>query len=363
MPVQKIHGLAAVAALFVALVISGCTTVPQQEFKAYTAAFDEVKDGTETLLLEFDAAEKLAAKAKASKKAASPTAFPLTVSLNMGTAPSDPVAARRTALEAVVRFNTVLTELAQGKKPEEIRSSVDSLITGLMNVADLAGTTLPISGAVVPLVTTVIGQLEKAANRAQFAEALRKGEPIIDEILRRFALDAQDLYVIRATDAIRRSGRAKAAVTASVRQMRRVALEHDNPAAAHAAKIAKIETAIRAALDRVGQTANTNKLTATPGGLPFDQLTLSQLEQTAMQMEVEAGKFEAVIAEQKAYYDMVMAYGRLLAQAGASLKAVRMAIDKPADVRAQAMELISFAFALKREREALRAARQDASGG
>src|SRR5262245_16398979 len=96
----------------------GCTTVPKEEFKAYTEAFAEVKGATEQLLLEYDSAKRIEAEARAKaeanangeKKTAQPVApYPTSVTISFGASKStDHVGARRQALEVVSNFNAAL---------------------------------------------------------------------------------------------------------------------------------------------------------------------------------------------------------------------------------------------------------------
>lgn len=364
---RRANGTMAVAVLSLLFFTGGCAEIPKQEFKSYTSAFDEVKENTDRFLVDMAEAKTIADAAKPKKEdtsaAPSPAPFPLTLTLSSASVPDDPIEHRRAALEVVMRFNTALTNLAEGRSPEEVKSSVQSLAEGLKNLSGLVGASIPALGPFVPLISTVVGELEKAANREQFKNALRAGEPVIDGILQLFAKDAQDVYAIRALDAIRRSGRAKRKLTSLVRQMRSVAAEHDKPADDNVVKkLDKLEERIAAALNTVGAAGNSSKLETTVGGKKFDTIALSQLEQTLDQVEKEAANYQAVVAEQQAYNKLMVSYGELLTQANAALRNVRTALDRPADIRAQAMSLISFAFAVKRDWETLQTARRAASG-
>ncbi|HTT40965.1 MAG TPA: hypothetical protein VMH32_25185 [Burkholderiales bacterium] len=371
------------AVFLAALLGAGCTTVPQQEFKSYTEAFAEVKSTTEQLLVEYDAARQAEDAYKQAKTAAEKAAeeakkgtkqapallppFPPSVTLTLATEsrrPPDPVGARRQALEVVADFNTALVSLAEGKKPEQVKSSIDSLTGGLSNVAKLAGTSLPIpfAGEISTLLSTVITKLDEARNRQQFVAALKEAEPIIRGILRLFAEDAQDIYQIRAGQATRAWTSHQDAVIKLVKQMRDIAKECDRPTVDQAKKLDALEKEVRALLDRAGLKDNSEKLPTTDGAhQQFDELALSQLQQTLVQAQGEADKYEAVIKAQTALLALVVSYGRMLAQTDATLIAVRKALDNPADIREQATELIGFVFTVKRDWEALNAARRAAA--
>lgn len=345
----------------------GCATVPQREFKSYSDAFEETKNVTERLLLEYDAAKRSEEKLKAEKTPVhiSNSPYPPSVTItfeSINGSSTDYVGARREALEVLSSFNTVLMSLAEGKKPEEIKSSVESLIGGLQNVASLVGANLPIpyAGEIGSLISTVVAKLQEAKNRQQFVDALREAEPIIRGILLLFAKDAEDIYRIRAIQADRLWSGHQDAVATFVRQMRAVAEEHAHPAGNQEERLAKIEKDTRQVLDRAGLEKNSEKL-PTSGTRPFDALTLSQLEQTLVQAEGEADKYQAVIRAQNALLELVVSYGRLLSKTNDALTIVRAAIDDPPDIRQQALEFVSFAFAVKRDWEALDAARRAAA--
>ncbi len=353
--------------IFISTVLGiGCATVPEREFKTYNDAFVETKNVTELLLLEYDAAKRSEDKLKAEKKPAhtSNSPYPPSVTITFesenGSA-IDHVGARREALEVLSAFNALLMSLAEGKKPEEIKSSVDSLIEGLNNVANLIGANLPIPyvGEIGSLISTVVAKLQEAQNRQQFVEALRQAEPIISGILRLFARDAEDIYRIRAIQTDRLWTQHQDAVATFVRQMRAVTTEHARPTGKEKKKLGKIEKNTRQVLDRVGLKKNSEKLQTT-GARTFDTLTISQLEQTLVQAKAEADKYQAVLIAQTALLELIVSYGRLLSKTNSALTIVRTAIDAPPDIRKQAIEFVSFAFAVKRDWEALNAARRAA---
>lgn len=346
----------------------GCANVPQKEYAAYVQAFDETRNASEQLILDLDAAQKIAARIKAGRNppATRVTPFPTKVNLEAFGSPSlDPIDARRKALEAVSRFNTVLVDLAAGKKPEEIKSNVDSLIDGLNGVAGLLGSTLPIPGIASGLITTVVDQLQQAQNRMQFVAALKSAAPIIDAILDLFRKDAQDAYEIMVRVAKQNSKDEKEMVSDLRLQMLAVAAEHKAPQSTSiASDLSGVEEHLRKILDQVGltKTQGFSSDLNTGGTKAFDAITLSQLQQTLAQAESAAVKYTAIINQQKAYHQLVVSYGQLLWKTRQTLKVVRDSLDRPADIRAQATELIGFAFRVKRDLEALKTARYDAAG-
>jgi hypothetical protein len=357
-----------IVAIFLATVVGvGCVSVPNREFKSYSDAFEETKGIAEQLLLEYDAAKRIEEKRKSKKsptvKSSSPYPSYVRLTLNVENGSLiDHVGARREALQVISGFNSALLSLAEGKKPEEIKSSIDSLTDGIKNVAQLVGENLPIpyAGEIGSLISTVIAKLEEAHNRKQFVSALREAEPIIQGILLLFAKDAQDIYLIRARQTDRLWTDHQDKVATLIRQMRNVAKEHTKPSGAQLEKLVNIEKKVRKVLGRAGLKDNSEKL-PTEGNRIFGELTLSQLEQTLVQAKAEADKYEAVINAQAALHKVIISYGQLLAQTKSTLTTVRLALDAPMDIRQQANELIVFVFAVKRDWDALNAARRSAA--
>ena len=358
-------------ALFVLMAVGfavGCTTVPQKEFRDYTEAFAEVKATTEQLLLDYDAAKKEEAKRKATPASPAQPARPYPSSVSLAIAANDAdlvdeMAMRRQTLEVVTSYNKALTALAEGRKPEEVKESVGSLLSGLQNVGSFvkAGFSISYVGQAAALISTVVAELEKANNRKQFVVALHNGAPIIRGILQNVAADAEDLYRIRAKQADRKRKDFRDVVATHVRQMRKVAGEHAMPTGNLVKRLSDIEKKVRTTLDRAGLTENSEKLPTT-GQAAVTELIASQLEQTLVQAETAAKKYRAVLDEQNAYQGLVISYGRMLRQTELSLDAVRAALDAPLDIHAQAQQLITFVFAVKRDWETLRAARRAAAG-
>lgn len=346
----------------------GCVSVPQRDFQSYSDAFAETRAATEQLLLEYDAAKQIedASKAGAASPPRSSPYYPHEVNISRVSAKQgskDPVNSRREALEVVSGFNSVLLSLAEGRKPDEVKSVTDSLIGDLNTFAAMISDDfqIPYAGQVGALISTVVTKLEEANNRKQFIAAIREAEPIIQGILVLLAEDAQDIYTIRAAQADRLWSEHQDKVATLVRQMKAVAKECAAPTNGLAEELLEMETRVRAVYDRVGLTENSEKL-ATTGTKPFDRLTISHLEQTLVQANSEADHYEAVISAQIAFHTLIVSYGQLLAETQSALTTVRLALDQPVDIRQQASELIPLVFSVKRNWEALNNARRSAGG-
>lgn len=366
--VQKTFRYGIVLCVILAMVFGfGCSSVPHREFKSYSDAFAETKSITEQLLLEYDLAKRAEAKSRSPQASLSKLSPPYPSEVNLthivhGKSFKDPVNARRNALKVVTGFNSVLISLAEGKKPEEVKSVTDSLIENLNNFATLISEDfkIPYAGQVGAIISTVVTKLEESENRKQFIAALREAEPIIQSILALFAKDAQDIYKIKARQTDRLWTDHQDKVATLVRQMKKVAKEYSKPVGDQVNKLLEIEKKVREVYDRAGLNENSEKLSTT-GNKPLDELTISQLEQTLVQANSGADKYEAVMKAQVAFHKLIISYGQLLAQTKSALTTVRLALDAPVDIRQQANELISFVFEVKRDWEALNDARRSAS--
>jgi hypothetical protein len=251
---------------------TACTTVPQQEFKAYTDAFAEVKTASEEFLADYAVLkaqrdEKKAAAAKAKASAANGV-FPFSASLptlNAAVGALDEVAERRNALQVVVGYNDLLTALAEGKKPDALKPRVESLVGNIQKVGGLFGKTIPVPyvGEVAKLVSTVLSKLEEAANRQQFIEALRTGEPLIQGILIAMSEDGRDWYAIGYEMNRKRAADLQDEVGTKVRGMRSLARGYATPAAGRPAVLDALEKKVRAALDQAALTKNLESLPTT----------------------------------------------------------------------------------------------------
>ena len=339
------------------LLASGCASIPKREFVAYTQAFDEAKVATEQLILNMDIAKGIASEVE--KRASnSNTPFPLEIQLRgipYSTPKIDEVAARRLALEVIVRYNSVLMALAEGKKREEIKSSISSLAQGLSTVANLgSNVSLPLNMA-TSLISTIVGKLQDAHNRAQFEAAIKEASPIITEILDLFRKDAEDVYRIFAENANKRVSHFKDGIFDLSIQMKSVVKEHEPPNSELFTEFNRIKADLRNIFDTVGFNDQATDLPTT-GKKPFDGNTLDKLKRLLVSAEAVLDQYNAVVTEQKALYRLMESYGYFLLKTSESLKMVGMALDQPAEFSSQASELSMVVFRVKRDIDAFKRA-------
>ena len=343
----------------------GCnSTVPKRELAAYTQAFDEAEVATEQLILYLDRAKLIASEVE-NRSSNSSTPFQLEIQLRVvpySTPKIDVIAARRLALDVIVRYNSVLKALAEGKKPEEIRSSISSLTKGLSTFASIASNvSLPLS-ATTSLISTVVSKLQDANNKAQFEAAIKEASPIINNILDLFRKDAEDVYKISAENAYQRVAGYKDSIIDLSIQMKSVAKKHEEPDLELLTEFRRIKDDLRNIFDTVGFKEKEIDLPTT-GKNPFDANTLNQLKSSLDLAETMRDQYSAVVTEQNALYGLIESYGYLLLKTSESLKTLEMALDRPAEFSSQASELIMVVFQVKRDIDAYTRARIAADDG
>lgn len=341
--------------------LGACDSVPKAEFKTYADAFDEVKQASEQYLTEYALAK--AERAKTAPGAAEPASdYPTPQELRqrvVDRGPDSDIRERRRALEAVVRYNGVMLALAEGKSAQEVASGIGSLIAAVQSVGALIGAGVPgLPGSAVALASRFLAELQKADNRAQFVEALKVGEPLIQGILALLKEDAIDIYTIRFGSGEQQIGNRLTTIRRMIAQMTSVTAEFAPPSGTFRDGFARFDAQLATTLKDAG-IAGKIEWPSRSGGSPpaFSALVLTQLQQTTGQIEGEVGKIGAVRNELKAFANLTTSYMKMIDGARASLAIVRTALDRPPDIRAQALQLVEFAFAVKHDFEALQAAR------
>jgi hypothetical protein len=277
----------------------------------------------------------------------------------------DDILARRRALELIQRFNTTLSELAVGRSPDEVRASANALISGLNQFAEVvelgAGAAIPFGSEVATLIGTVVQKLEEAHNRAQFVAAMRAGAPVISRAFRQLQADANHVYRIRALDARSRALAVRIDMSNKVQEMTGVAATVQSPT--DEVNIAALKD-VQDRLTRLVRATGLQEPDAlrTTGPDAFSKLVITQLQQTLTQLETSGKGYQAIVDEQNAFYGWTESYKAMVGKADATIKAVVVALDQPFDLPAAASDLVAFAFQVKRDFEALRAARAAAAG-
>jgi len=174
-----------VAILILAIVASGCTTIPSREFASYKEAFRSARSAGEEVLLDYGAAARQFDDIRAQRAAAKPkpkrragTFDPDVLSKEGGRL--DTIAVRLKAWDVVARYNDLLTALAEGKGADDLASAVDGLSASLIGfpIAQVAATAAQVSEFLAPLRALAL-EAAKEQSRRQFVAAVGKGSDLI----------------------------------------------------------------------------------------------------------------------------------------------------------------------------------------
>lgn len=359
---------AVIAGAAALLLAAACTPVPKVELTAYVDAFGKTEAAIEQALVDMDAAEAVVKEIKARREAEkndsganTPTAGTIQTTIDLRPAAAEPEsqsAKRRRALEVVARFNATMVALAEGRSDAEVRASTEGLVGNLQALGSLANIAVPGSQVVIGSLSTAIAALEKARNRQQFMDAMRVAAPIIDQILVLFREDAEDVFEFLAEETRDNLILAAAGVFEVGRQMRDLTEIRKPPAGTQiqthkslGQKLVDARATVRRPL--TGEPLPTGDSTA---DYVYDDLTLNQLSRMATEALTIATRYRALEMEHTARIEAYQKYGALLAQTRRTLGSVLLAIDRPPEVRQQALELIGIAFETKRSWQKWRAA-------
>jgi len=188
-------------ALLAALLLAGCTTIPQRELQTYRKAFDEARAQSENVLADHAAARQVKSNLVAAANfKTNPPASSLSLSSRLGLSePGAPAASREDdisirlkAWAVVGAYNEALAAVAAGAKASEIEGAVKGFLGVLQKfpvkeVAKMAGDVVPYAGVISGLLEMV----QKEVEARRFRQAvLRAEEPMkeFDGLLRKDAV-------------------------------------------------------------------------------------------------------------------------------------------------------------------------------
>lgn len=340
-------------AFLVIMLVSACASVPEREFKAYRDAFELSKAAGQEVILDFSVAkadqEKRAAQAKAPKSAASaqPALYQFNYKLTTGAGalkPADPAQARLHAFEVIGGYNQVLTELAEGKSADQVAASAGQLVQALSSAISIAP-------GVGPLVADFAAAIERARVRAEFLEALQKGEPVIVKIIDVLLADIPDFYDLRRTLMLQDLLAIEERVDQRATTLEKAALALD-PAAQ--VDLAAYESRINANLGQlVGMDRRLRLARGTKAGpqssLAQATLTNAVLEDARIAFAADVSAYLAATSRLNTYYAMLQHYEAMLAGTRAAASTLRLAVDAPQNAASQIQELLQTALLLRRD--------------
>jgi len=181
------------AFLLVPLVLFGCVTIPRVELDDYLRNSKVVREtARDTYLVAANDAE-LIAKHPANADDATKRAAKLTERKRA-------LEVRLKALDLIREYDSILSKLAQGTKPEDVQSSLESLSSNLESfkidaIADVASA----AGPYVAIIAKGIALIDREIQKKRFAEAVAAAQEPMAGILDILMKDADDLGAIRIT--------------------------------------------------------------------------------------------------------------------------------------------------------------------
>ncbi|MDA0240284.1 MAG: hypothetical protein O3A84_09700 [Proteobacteria bacterium] len=183
--------------------LGACAQIPQGELKAYVDSVTTARNQGETLTADWQSAiqefrRRQATTSPSPTPSAGATPFPPLVS-NDGNSPTEPNASevRLLAWSAIGAYTDVLGQLAAGKGVDEVKGTAGRLFDVGVK---LSGATIPGGGAIASVIQSLVGELEKARQAAEFKEAIKAAAPTIQNVISKvFIPDTVSHYGLRTS--------------------------------------------------------------------------------------------------------------------------------------------------------------------
>lgn len=354
--------------LVVMFFLSACPSLPKAELTAYHDAVNAARSASLDLMVDAAAAKKRANERQAARREnlirQSNHPYPSTFSPKevLGNSSEDPDFKTRTeAWETITRYNEALIALAEGKSPQQVKSSFQALTTNVVKLSTALGATVPPLGAATQLVSTFLELAEKARTRAEFVQAISKGEPIITTMIKRYLVeDTKNFYLARYVTTERTINAAKDTVFPLAMSIQKLAAEHQEPTNEDFRQRKRvIEKRLQEALRQFGIDKINPRLgqlsgSSAPEAPPYTELIHSQLEQQLASIDSEVNVRKTAIEELLRYHSLLTTYVQLLNQVTTGLMRVRRKLEEPADIQRAAKEIFEVALQLRRDFDELR---------
>lgn len=357
------YTLRLLAVWLLVLLGSGCAQIPTNDLTQYREAFNQSKEVSEQILLDFDQALKVAEtfQLKASPAATVPEPYP-TEWGKVGRARSDgardDIETRRKAWTVVAKYNDVIALLAEGKSVEKAKASATGLVSSVSKLNEVvSGSAIPGLNAISGLVSIFFEQIERARLHDEFVRALRSGAPVVDGILKAFIADIASHYEARAVIASRERIRHMAKMRTIQRSVVRIVGAYnvaDNDVASFRLRVEKAFS-----VQKSEPAANLSPINS--GGAAaaaFSEVAKSQVGDELAELEAVSKSYVENIRQVEALIAMLDQYKSLLQKTSTALATLLSAIDKPQDMAVATDDLLAIAFSVRRNLEELKAARQ-----
>ncbi len=283
-------------------ILAGCAGVPIEALRAYSEAFQQAKDAGDLLLDEISPIISSKGTTARQNCGTSPLGYPqcfdpaVALSEEGRRVNEDPsIVARRDALAAVVRYNSMLVDLAEGKPATDFGNRVDELIKLVNAVATLG--VVPSGGlsTLIPPSATfakdMYSRLSAARANAVVRDAILNSKPDVQELLLALMEDTPRIYKVflaaRERDLIVANHEANAARLNKDSTTRAAALKRVNAIRQSISDFHKSLTAYTQLLNQTSEALDTLVIAASQQPGTVESLTLIAAEAAEIRRKSE----------------------------------------------------------------------------
>lgn len=334
--------------------LSGCSGIPKAELQSYVRSFDAARNAAEEYMLTGKALVRQVAEHPENQMGARQREEVRDQRLR-------DLDARLAALAVIAEYNDTLVALAEGKNAATIEAGLRGFLDALSQFQFLASSTASFMPYIAPI-SIALEVIENLIRQRQFVEAVNKGQPIVQDLLRILRADVQAIVDIdeQVTEFDRDRLRTafEDAMFGYEALANSVTIDFTTDAgkeveaardAINALAAGAMRPAANAAIPMIA-------LDATNGGPEVDPGVSAMLRQLQREAESAAAAHEQVGRVLSAKLDAGRAVEGLFDTTAAALRAVREGI--PAAGRQSAMQLMSQVLAFRQAMIEARTARR-----
>lgn len=341
--------------LLAILVSSGCVkALPQLELRAYQDAVVQTQEAAIRVLRVYSD-DVLENKANQAKAALNAPPFQRTFDLEQvlkTPGALDAADARLIALQTITRYTDLLVTLAEGKSVEQVQNSSGSFVASLETIGGfLSAAPVPGLQLAIPLLKTVIGELEKARTREEFRALLEKGEEIILKILAFLEEETPLYYRLAVTLFDMKHGAVINDVSTSAGDIMKIVAGHQAPTDPDLLR--QTEDGLNKTLGSMAFAFGAVKLEP-KGNTPFSSVAQSQIRRLMGDVTAGAEREKQLVSDLNNYHQLLKTYVLLINQTEKSLQALRAALDRPQDVQANFENTLLLALRVRQQVQTLR---------
>ena len=369
--------------------LAGCAHIPTRELNEYKETFISARTSSEDVLIQFAAIKKESIEfqdeVKAEKEVAKkhPPLYPVEFlparALTDETQDAD-ITLRVEAWDTLARYNDVLIALAEGRSPQEVKNSFDSLAANVETFAETLETTLP--AAFGPAASAISGFLElaeKARSRAEFVRGVKEGQPIISTIIENvFLPDTKDFYQMAKVLTDQKLIDIRIIIRKDIKSMILLVGTHAEPQVPSSAspqpsdlskEKADVRKRLTAVLKDIGMAEKTitiaNKtrrlddfagvaITSATKPPAYTELVQGQLVQFINSVESSMQERQKLSDYMNSLNELMINYARLLYELKFAIKTLRVAVDQPANLEQVTRELVGLTITVRSNIAALK---------